>query len=155
MTAPTLSRAAMEKVIRTYYDGCNEADEAKMIACFVPEAVHYFPAGMYGGAFRGAAQIAHRWRTAVETLGSYWTIDALVIDAETAEAAIEWTHFKTNQDKVLRGAECVEFDRASGLIREIRAFYASPQAEGIARLELGDFDYAGRGYRVTSPRKPA
>ena len=75
--------------------------------------------------------------------------------AGTAEAAIEWTHFKTNQDKVLRGAECVVFDRASGLIREIRAFYASPQAEGIARLELGDFDYAGRGYRVTSPRKPA
>ena len=35
---------------------------------------------------------------------------------------------------------------ASGLIEEIRAYYASPQAEGLARLELQGFPYAERGY---------
>ena len=50
-----LTSASMEALIRTYFDGCNEADEAKMVACFVPEAVHYFPAGQWDGAFRGAA----------------------------------------------------------------------------------------------------
>ena len=74
------------------------------------------------------------------------------IDAETAEAAIEWTHFKTNQDKVLRGAECVVFDRPSGLIREIRAylnkarpgtthispFYISAWFSGMVFAEIAD-----------------
>lgn len=152
MSGNGLARDAMEALIRRYYDGCNEADEAKMIGCFTPDAVHYFPVGMYEGPFRGAAAIAQRWAQAVERIGSYWTIDALVIDPVKGEAAIEWTHFKTNQGAVLRGAEMVLFDRASGLMREIRAFYASPQAAGFERLELGGFDYAGRGYALRSPR---
>jgi hypothetical protein len=147
-----MDRAAMEAVIRRYYDGCNEADEAKMIGCFTPAAVHYFPPGMYEGPFRGAATIAARWKRAVETLGSWWTIDRLVLDEATAEGAIEWSHFKTNAGQVLRGAEWVVFDRASGLIREIRAYYASPQAGGLDRLELGGFDYPGRHYPLVSPR---
>lgn len=153
MSGPT--RAAMAAVIHRYYDGCNEADEAKMIGCFTPDAVHYFPPGMYEGPFRGAATIAARWRRAVETLGSWWTIDRLVLDEATAEGAIEWSHFKTNAGQVLRGAEWVVFDRASGLIREIRAYYASPQAEGLQRLELGGFDYPARGYPLVSPRGAA
>jgi len=147
-----MDRAAMEAVIRRYYDGCNEADEAKMIGCFTPDAVHYFPPGMYEGPFRGAATIAARWRRAVETLGSWWTIDRLVLDEATAEGAIEWSHFKTNAGQVLRGAEWVVFDRASGLMREIRAYYASLQAAGLQRLELGGFDYPARGYPLVSPR---
>jgi hypothetical protein len=124
-----------------------------MIQCFTPQAVLYFPPGMYDGPFRGAAKIAERWKSAVENFGSYWTIDALVIDERKAEAAIEWTHFKIKQNKVLRGAEWVVFDTDSGLISEVRAYYASPQAAELDRMELGGFDYTGRGYVLASPRK--
>ena len=154
MTSTPLSAEQMESVMRAYYDGCNEADEAKMMSYFTPEAVHYFPPGMYDGPFRGAAKIAERWRAAVANFGSYWTIDALVIDERQALATIEWTHFKTRQGTVLRGAELVVFDKDSGLIKEIRAYYASPQARDVERLELGGFDYAGRGYPLVSPRPP-
>ena len=54
---------------------------------------------------------------------------------------------------MLRGAEVVVFDRATGLIQEIRAYYASPQAKDVERLELSGFDYAGRGYPLVSPRQ--
>src|SRR5450759_5006639 len=64
--------AAMDRLIRKYFDGCNEADIDKMLSCFTPDAVHYFPPGMYEGPFRGAKTIAEKWRTAVNTLGSYW-----------------------------------------------------------------------------------
>jgi hypothetical protein len=76
-----------------------------------------------------------------------------LIDERRGEAVIEWTHFKTDQGTVLRGAEWVVFDKESGLIQEIRAYYASPQAKDLERLELGGFDYAGRGYRLVSPRR--
>jgi methyltransferase len=146
-----LTHEGMEKTIRTYFDGCNEADVAKMRACFVDDGVHYFPPGMYGGPFVGADTIAARWVKAVETLGSVWTIDQLLTDPASARAVIEWTHFKTYQDTILRGDEWYVFDESSGLIREIRAYYASPQANDLDRLELGGFDYAGRGYAMRAP----
>ena len=152
MSLKKLDAAAMEAVMREYYDGCNEADREKIMGCFTPDAAHYFPPGMYEGPFRGAEKIAERWQQAVEKFGSYWTIDALLIDAHKAEAVIEWTHFKTYQGTVLRGAEWVVFDRETGLMREIRAYYASPQATDLERLELGGFDYEGRGYGMASPR---
>jgi methyltransferase len=141
----------MEKVIRTYFDGCNEADTDKMVACFVPEAVHYFPPGMYEGPFRGARKIAEKWRDAVANLGSYWTVDRLMIDPLTHQAVMEWTHFKTKQGKVLRGVEWYEFDDDTGLISEIRAYYASPQAADLTTMELGGFDYQGRNYPSQPP----
>jgi SnoaL-like domain len=153
MTSAQLTSERMESVMREYYDGCNEADETKMIKSFTPDAVHYFPPGMYDGPFRSAAKIAERWQSAVANFGSYWPIDALVIDERRAEAVIEWTHFKTKQGTVLSGAEVVVFDKDSGLIKEIRAYYASPQSKDFERLELGGFDYAGRGYRLVSPRQ--
>ena len=58
-----LTAEHMEQVIRRYYDGCNEADVAKMAGCFTPDAVHYFPPGMPGGPFRGAQTIAERLET--------------------------------------------------------------------------------------------
>jgi hypothetical protein len=143
----------MDMLVRKYYEGCNEANEEKMMQCFTQDAVHYFPPGMYDGPFRGSAKIAERWKAAVDNFGSYWTIDALLIDERKFEATIEWTHFKTNQDTVLRGAEWVMFDCASGLIKEIRAYYASPQSTDLNYLELGGFDYAGRGYTLISPRQ--
>jgi hypothetical protein len=81
----------------------------------------------------------------VRERGSSWTVDAIVVDDVRRQAVCEWTHVKASTRVVLRGAEWYEFDR-SGLITEIRAYYASPQADGLDRLELGGFDYAGRGY---------
>ena len=33
----------LEATIREYFDACNEADAEKMINCFEPDGVHYFP----------------------------------------------------------------------------------------------------------------
>jgi len=149
-----LTHERMEALIRRYFAGCNAADEEGVKACFVPGAVHYFPPGMYGGAFQGADAIAARWANAVRTLGSIWTIEQVVTDPEHARAVIEWTHYKTFSDTMLRGDEWYVFDRASGLISEIRAYYASPQAKELQRLELAMFDYAGRGYSTRPPDLP-
>ena len=141
----------METLIRRYFDGCNEADVEKIASCFVPDAVHYFPPGMYDGPFRSARRIAQKWRDAVHNLGSYWTVDRLVVEPASWQAVMEWTHFKTKAGTALRGIEWYEHDPQSGLIREIRAYYASPQDASIARLELGGFDYDARGYPAAPP----
>ncbi len=153
MSSKQLTAEKMEAVMRKYYEGCNEGNQAKITQCLTPDAVHYFPPGMYDGPFRGAEKIAARWKEAVVNFGSCWTIDALLVDEKKAEAVIEWTHFKTRQDILLRGAEWVIFDADSGLMQEIRAYYASPQAADIKRLELGGFDYERRGYKLVSPRR--
>lgn len=141
----------MDALIRTYFDGCNEADIDKMMACFTDDAIHYFPPGMYEGPFCGARTIAEKWEGAVANLGSYWTVDTLLVQPLRWEAVMEWTHFKTVQNVILRGIEWYEFDPASGLIREIRAYYASPQAAELTRMELGGFDYSGRGFALAPP----
>jgi hypothetical protein len=152
--AAELTHEGMDALIRRYFDGCNAADEQAIADCFVPDGVHYFPPGMYGGAFTGAGVIAARWANAVRTLGSIWTIESVVTDPEHARAVIEWTHYKTFSGTVLRGDEWYLFDRATGLISEIRAYYASPQDPGLERLELAMFDYAGRGYSLQPPDLP-
>jgi hypothetical protein len=43
------------------------------------------------------------------------------------------------------------FDAATGLISEIRAYYASPQDPSLDLLELGGYDYAARGYALEPP----
>lgn len=141
----------MEDAVRSYFDACNTGDADLVARCFVPDGVHYFPPGMYGGPFVGAQTIGQRWAKAVEDLGSVWTVDSFIGDAERAIAVIEWTHFKTGVGTVLRGDEWYRFDPDTGLIREIRAYYASPQEPNLERLELGGFDYAGRGYPLVSP----
>lgn len=140
-----LSRNQLETVIRDYMDACTAGDALAIASYFEPDAVHYFPPGMYDGPFRGAEYIAQRWATAVGTLGSQWTVDAVVIDASAQRAACEWTHFKVRDNVVLRGTEWYEFSER-GLITEIRAYYASPQDNMLAVLELSGFDYASRGY---------
>lgn len=146
-----LTDEGMSEVIHTYFGGCNEADVGKMTACLTDDAVHYFPPGMYGGPFVGAAAIAQRWVHAVQTLGSVWTIDQILTDPGSGRAVAEWTHFKSFTGTVLRGDEWYVFDPVSGRIAEIRAYYASPQATDVTRLELGGFDYAGRGYALRPP----
>jgi hypothetical protein len=141
----------IDELIRRYFQACNEADVHGMLGCFTSDAVHYFPPGMYEGPFRGAQKIAERWRQAVETLGSYWTVDRLVIEPQSLQAVMEWSHFKTKQGKLLRGIEWYELDEESGLIKEIRAYYATPQPAEGDRFELAGFDYVGREYPSAPP----
>jgi hypothetical protein len=143
--------AGLEATIRTYFDGCNEADARKMLSCMEPDAIHYFPAGAPQGTFRGAENIAAGWVKAVDALGSIWTVDHVLVDAGRLEAVIEWTHFKPKQGIYLRGDEWYVFSRA-GLIREIRAYYACPAAIPPRTHQIGDFDYAGRGYSQDPPK---
>lgn len=143
--------AQLERTVRTYFDGCNNADVSAMLACFTPDAVHYFPPGMYGGAWRGAATIAANWVQFVATRGSAWTIDRMLVDAASLQVVIEWTHWKTAEGTYLRGDEWYCFDPDSLLITEIRAYYASPVDPTRAGLELDGFDYATRGYPLTCP----
>lgn len=42
-------------------------------------------------------------------------------------------------------------DTDSGLIQEIRAYYAAPQPSKRGRVELAEFDYGGRGYHLECP----
>jgi hypothetical protein len=85
----------------------------------------------------------------VATLGSRWTVDQIICDPDTGRAVIEWTHEKTKSGVVLRGDEWYRFDPDSGLITEVRAYYASPQAAGLDRRELAGFPYAERGYAAS------
>jgi len=148
-----VTAASLEKMMRTYFDGCNEANAEKIKACMEPNAVHYFPAGAPQGTFVGAEAIAQGWCRAVQTLGSIWTVDRLLIDAARLEAVMEWTHFKPKQVIHLRGDEWYRFSPA-GRITEIRAYYACPAVLPPMTHEMGDFDYAGRGYPGTPPRIP-
>lgn len=145
-----LTGESMETRIRRYFDDCNAGDIERIAAHFEPQAVHYFPPGMYEGPFRGARTIAAKWRAAVQNLGSYWTVDQVICDPPRRRAVIEWTHFKRKQEITLRGDEWYVFS-ARGLIEEIRAYYASPQDSALRTLELGGFDYAGRGYPLKAP----
>lgn len=146
----SLTQSSMEAHIRAYFDACNSGDPERIAEYFEPDGVHYFPPGMYGGPFRGALEIGKRWQAAVQNFGSYWTVDHFIGDPQTRRAVIEWTHFKRKQGTMLRGDEWYVFSER-GLIREIRAYYASPQDRSLTALELGGFDYEGRGYPLKGP----
>lgn len=147
----TLDRAALERAVRAYYAACNAGDVEAMVACFAPEARHYFPAGAPQGTFASARAIAAGWADVVGRLDSRWTIDHLVIDTEAGEVAIEWTHWKPEQGGHLRGIEICVFDQ-NGLMTEIRAAYDAPATNPVH--EYGDFPYADRGYALDPPNVP-
>jgi hypothetical protein len=151
MPGDGLTAESMERTMREYFQACNDGDVERIAGFFVEDGIHYCPPGMYGGPFVGGRTIGERWAAAVEELGSVWTVDSVMTDPDTARAAMEWTHFKTEDGTVLRGDEWYEFDPETGLIEEIRAYYASPQDDSLDRLELGGFDYEARGYPVDPP----
>lgn len=146
-----------EATIRRYFAACNAADYDALMACFTPDAVHYFPPGLPDIPWRTADVISRKWIWCVENLGSQWTIEKVLISHNSNEAVIEWTHWKRNSRTAQRGDEWYVFDAASGLISEIRAYYAAPAARDTATMpvvqdthmgELVDFDYVGRGYHL-------
>ena len=149
-TGAVLDKPGMEAWIRAYFGACNSGDPDRIAGFFEPDAVHYFPSGMYGGPFRGATEIGLRWQRAVQNFGSWWTVDEVLCEPETRRAVIEWTHFKRSQEVVLRGDEWYRFSER-GLIVEIRAYYASPQDPALKILQIEGFDYAGRGYPLKAP----
>lgn len=149
--ADHMTHDQMDTRIRDYFAACNSGDPAAIAAHFVPDGVHYFPPGMYRGPFRGAETIGERWEQAVATVGSVWTVDEVITHPPSSRAVIEWTHFKTFEGTILRGDEWYRFDPGTGLITEIRAYYASPQDPSLDVLELGGFDYQARGYPSESP----
>lgn len=137
-------------LIQRYFKACNEADYQGLIDCFTPDAVHYFPPGLPGVPWRGADTIARKWLWCVETLGSQWTIEKILVSHDSPEAVIEWTHWKNKSGTALRGDEWYRFNPLTGKIAEIRAYYASPVDKSVSVNELSDFDYAGRGYHLKS-----
>ncbi len=145
------SAEEMETRIRAYFDACNAADYETLVACFTEDAVHYFPAGLPDVPWRGRDAIARGWIWCVETLGSRWTIERVIASATRPEAVAEWTHWKTASNTALRGDEWYDFCPETGLIREIRAFYASPADRSTLINELVGFDYAARGYHLRPP----
>ncbi|MGH7105105.1 MAG: nuclear transport factor 2 family protein [Acetobacteraceae bacterium] len=148
---PSASALQAERVIRAYFAACNTADVDAMMACFTDDAVHYFPAGMPGGPWRGAQVIAENWARFVRDFGSAWTIDRFLCDPTGSQAVIEWTHYRTRPNKMLRGDEWYVLDAESGRIKEIRAYYAAAADQTAATNELSGFDYAGRGYHLECP----
>ena len=86
--------ADYEALMRRYFDACNAADYDALVACFTPDAVHYFPPGLDGVPWRSADRIARGWQQCVATLGSQWTVDRLIVSHDSPEAVMEWTHWK-------------------------------------------------------------
>ena len=147
-----------EQLIRRYFDACNAADYDALMACFTPDAVHYFPPGLPDVPWRSADTIVRKWIWCVENLGSQWTIEKVLVSHDSDEAVIEWTHWKRNTATAQRGDEWYCFDPQTGLIAEIRAYYAAPAVTqsdslplvGDTRMgELVGFDYGGRGYHLS------
>jgi len=151
----TVTTQHLESLLRGYFDACNAGDAKTVAACFVKNAVHYFPANERYGPWRGAKQIAEGWAGVCKHSRPVWTVDALMVDPCKAEAVVEWTMFRTKSGKRLRGIDWYVFDRASGLISEVRAYYAADEHRGQAVHELGGFDYAKRGYATQPPRRHA
>jgi len=141
----------MRATIEAYYAGCNTADKARMTACFTPDAVHYFPPGTKSSPWVGSETIAEKWVWCVENLGSRWTLERVLCQPDTDEAVVEWTHWRTKAGSYLRGDEWYVFDRESGLITEIRAYFAAAWDPAVEKSEIPGFNYAGRGYALTPP----
>lgn len=143
----------LESLLRAYFDACNAGDAKTVKACLTPNAVHYFPANERYGPWRGAKAIAEGWAAAAKHSKAHWTIDAILVDCGKAQAVVEWTQFRAKSGKHLRGVDWYVIDRASGLITEVRAYYAADEHRGQATHELGGFDYAKRGYPTASMRR--
>jgi hypothetical protein len=64
---------------------------------------------------------------------------------------MEWTQYRVEVLKAKVGYGSARRRMERGLIKEIRAYYASPAGPSALINELVDFDYAGRGYNLTAP----
>ncbi|MFF1481123.1 nuclear transport factor 2 family protein [Streptomyces sp. NPDC058301] len=139
-----LDRAAMEAAVRLYFEACNKVDRELFAQCLSEHVVHYLAAGM-SGPIEGIDPVVERWGADVRANDSHWAVDAVYADPHRRTAVCEWTAFKPRLGKVLRGAEVYRFD-ASGLIDEVRIYYASRRDDTVPVNELEGFPYAERGF---------
>ncbi|MGA4838430.1 nuclear transport factor 2 family protein [Streptomyces sp. G45] len=140
----SLDRDAMEAAVRLYFEACNKVDRDLFAQCLSERVVHYLAHGM-SGPLHGIDPVVERWGADVRANGSHWAVDAVYADEKGRAALCEWTAFKPRLGKVLRGAEVYRFDE-SGLIDEVRIYYASRRDDTIATNELEGFPYAERGF---------
>ena len=70
--------------------------------------------------------------------------------SEAFARRLQLVHWQVVGDWASGEVTAVRFDPDSGLIAEIRAYYASPQATGLDRLELAGYPYAERGYAASN-----
>ncbi|MEM9620577.1 MAG: nuclear transport factor 2 family protein [Pseudomonadota bacterium] len=133
------------ELIKTYYEGCNTADEALMMSTFAPEVVHYF---VDHSAVRGAVQLANYWAKVGPATQAHWLVDnALINEPEgVIEWSMRWVPPATGQPELLRGTEWFVF--AEGKIAEIRSYHNNYYLHDTQFAGLQDFDYVGRGYRT-------
>jgi hypothetical protein len=143
MTQPTVVQR-MEQVVRTYIQGCNNADAKMIAACLRPQAVHYFPPGRT--KWVGAATIGGNFAKVVREHGFCWTVDQLLSDVDRSAMSMEWTRINRQRDRLVRGVDWFVFEPQTCSIQEIRCYYAAPLHSDLPRQELVDFDYAARGY---------
>ena len=146
MAQPTPAQR-MEQVIRTFIQACNDADAEAIAACFCPEAVQYAPILKWSGA----ATIGNNFAKIVQEQRVCWTVDQVLIDMDRCAAVLEWTRFDRQHDRICRGVDWFVFEPQTLGIQEVRAYIAAPVCPDVARQELLDFDYAGRGYPTTFP----
>ena len=146
MAGPTLAQR-VEQVVRTYIGACNSGDATAIAACFSPDAVHYGPSAP---KWSGAAAIGDNFAKRVRELGLCWTVDQVLVDVERCAAALEWTRFDRNS-WVVRGVDWFVFEPQTVRIQEVRPYFAVPPRPDLARQEMQDFDYAGRGYPTNAP----
>ena len=137
-----------EAQARKYFEACNAANRDEIAACFTQEAVQYFPATP---AVVGSDAIADRLMGAIEKLGCTWTVDSVMVDAQRSAAVVEWTNFRRANGSRIRGDEWIVFDPETGLISEIRHYFAVAATDPAQTNELGGFDYEARGYPLNAP----
>jgi methyltransferase len=147
MPAEPLRAQRIEQVIRAYIKACNEADAARIAACFHPDAVHYFP---HFAKWSGASTIGGNFASRARERGLYWTIDQVIVDGSRSSAALEWTQFD-RQGRILRGVDWFVFEPETLHIQEIRPYTAARLDFEVDRQELREFDYAERGYPTARP----
>ena len=145
LTNPIVQR--IEQRVAAYFEACKRRDAKAIADCFASDAVHYLPhlPPLHGGATIGNALVND-----LQNRGGIYFIDRILANAEQCAAGVEWSRTFQQEDRVLRGFECCQFDPSSILIREIRGYYATAPHPNTARHELLGFDYAGRGYSNAS-----
>jgi len=142
----TMTARRMEQVIRTYIQACNNADAEAIAGCFCPDAVHYFP---WQTKWLGALTIGGNFAKRVQEQGISWTVDQLLTDVDRSSTIMEWTRFNPQTGQNARGVDWFVFQPETCSIQEVRCYTAAPIHPEMARQELLDFDYAGRGYPAT------
>jgi methyltransferase len=91
-------------------------------------------------------KIASNFAKIVEEQRVSWTVDQLVIDVDRCAAVLEWTSVNREHGRLLRGVDWFVFEPQTLSVLEIRSYTAARIDWTLPRQELGDFDYAGRGY---------